>query len=56
MKTLLLCLVTAAMTSGCIIHHTETLRPHDERQDRTRPEGVAFAPAPLSSGGLEKAR
>lgn len=44
--TLMLCLAAALTTSGCLIHHTETFEPrHDEqKQERTRPEGVAFAP------------
>lgn len=45
--TLMLCVVAALATSGCVIHHTETLTPrHDEQQhqDRTRPDGVAMAP------------
>jgi hypothetical protein len=44
--TMLLCLMAGLMTSGCIIHHTETIPArHDEQGEHARPEGVAFAPA-----------
>ena len=44
--TLMLCLIAGLMTSGCIIHHTETIPARHEQQDEhARPEGVAFAPA-----------
>ncbi|HEV7692070.1 MAG TPA: hypothetical protein VGO52_14635 [Hyphomonadaceae bacterium] len=43
--TLMLCLVAGLTTSGCIIHHTETIPARHELEDEhTRPEGVAFAP------------
>ena len=43
---LMLCLITGLAASGCVIHHTETIPARHEQQDEhTRPEGVAFAPA-----------
>lgn len=40
--TLMLCLMAGLMTSGCIIHHTETRHPR--REEPSKPEGVALAP------------
>jgi hypothetical protein len=44
--TLMLCLMAGLMTSGCIIHHKETISPrHEREEDNARPGGVALAPA-----------
>jgi hypothetical protein len=43
--TLTLCLMACLATSGCIIHHKETISPrHEEQEERSRPGGVALAP------------
>jgi hypothetical protein len=41
--TLMLCLMAGLMTSGCIIHHTETRGQRHE--ERSKPDGVAAHPA-----------
>jgi len=43
--TLMLCLIAGLVTSGCVIHHTETIPVRHEQDEHARPEGVALAPA-----------